>query len=638
MKRVAIPQRIKSGEYPRIQPEAVGEAEWPDFARKRLAVSMYIEGIAMKEIRLRTGIPSNEVNRLAERFCTLDEDGIYFAERALVKHSRVGVYERTKRIAEKRSEQQGGMAGALNMLLTEHDEVEFSIIELIETPGAVLSGAEDGLNSLVSKFYQAIEKAGVGRAEWPFNTKHKGRTSIRKYLKFLISKHAVQYIHAHGTGDAIAHLSTGSGHGRYIKAQRPLDCVQLDGHSIDAIFSLRVEMKPGVYQWIVMNRIWLLSMIDPCSKAVLAYKLVLRSEVSAADVREVIAQACIGRWQPRELVSDEYVYKPGAGLPSGVIEECCGVSFGVLFADSALSNLAKKVTMAARTDFGFQDCIGPVGHFEARAEIERSFKEVARRVHSLVSSTGSHPYEGRATDAEKKAVQYEVDLTLMEDAMDVALANYNVTPTEGLGYLSPLGYLAQVFRQDILIPRYTEDQMERLRADMTTSKATVRGGSESGRRPYIQLDRAHYTNEVLSGDFAFVGMELLIEIDYHDYRAVKAYLPTGGCIGYLRAQGFWGEFKHTPAVRRQVNSLIRSGEIKIDDDASPIQLLSDYYLKRGEPGVALSIAREAEEAEVDHAVSKGNREKRKQSDYYIRDMLEDDDFPQPGQALNQVRR
>lgn len=635
MKRTAIPQIIRQGEYPRVEPATVPPAQWPDFARKRLAVSLYIDGASMKEISLRTGMPSNEINRNAQRFCAVDEEGHYFGERALLTNARVVPYERRKPIGTKRSEQQGGLTGALNLLLSEHTEIEAAMIDLLRTPGAVLNDAKGGISFLVSKFYQMLEKAGVAPPSWPFNTKHKGRTSIRKYLKALRARYMVQYIHAHGDEAAVAHLATGTGHRRLIRAKRPFDCAQLDGHSIDAIFALRIEETPGFYQWVVIDRIWLLAMIEPFSKAVLAYKLVLRSEVSAADVREVIAQACLGKWCPRELVNKEYSYKPGAGLPSGVIEDCQGISFGVLFADSHLSNLAKKITTEARRDFGFQVCIGPAGHFEARAEIERSFLEVVRKVHLLQSSTGSHPHAGRAKDAERKAVEYEIDFTLMEDALDVMLANYNVTPSEGLGLFSPLGYLEQFFRQGVLVPRYVAEQQERLQADLTTCKANVRGGCDSGRRPYIQLDRVHYTSEILASDFGFVGMELFLEVDNHDYRAVKAFLATGECIGFLRAQGWWGEFKHTPAVRRKVNSLIRSGDLKIDEDKSPVQQLSDYFTQHGQAGVAFSICREAVAGAEENTPPRKRRPVRQ--DYFIQADSEYGELPTPGRALNRVK-
>jgi hypothetical protein len=635
MKRTAIPQAIRQGDYLRIEPATVSPAQWPDFARKRLAVSLYIDGASMKEIWLQTGLPSNEINRNVQRFCAMDEEGHFFGERALLANARVVPYERRKPIGAKRSEQQGGMTGALNLLLSEHTEIEVAMIDLLRTPGAVLTDAKGGMSFLVSKFYQMLEKAGVAPSSWPFNTKHKGRTSIRKYLKALRARFTVQFIHAHGDEAAVAHLATGTGHRRFIRAQRPFDCAQLDGHYIDAIFALRIEEAPGYYQWVVLDRIWLLTIIDAFSAAILAYKLVLRSEVSAVDVREVIAQACLGKWSPKELVNNAYPYKPGAGLPSGVIEDCQGIGFGAFFADAHLSNLAKKITTEARRDFGFQVCIGPVGHFEARAEIERSFLEVVRKIHLLLSSTGSHPHAARAKDAEQKAVEYEIDFTLMEEAMDVMLANYNVTPTEGLGLFSPLGYLAQFFRQGVLVPRYAAEQRERLQADLTACKATVRGSCDSGRRPYIQLDRVHYTNETLASDFGFVGMELCLEVDNHDYRAVKAFLPTGACIGFLRAQGWWGEFKHTPAVRRKVNSLIRSGDLKFDEDQSQVQQLSDYFTQHGQAGVAFSICREAG---ADETANTPPRKKRPvHLDYFIQIDNEYGELPTPGCALNRVK-
>lgn len=255
MKRVAIPQAIKLGAWRRVDPASIPAAQWPEFALKRQAVSMYIDGAAMKEIRLRTGIQSNEVNRLAQRFCSMDEEGSYLGERSLLKYSRTGLYVRRKPIGTKRTEQQGGLSGALNMLLSEHNEIEASMIEIIRTPGAVLEDSSGGISFLISKFYQALSKVGIDSDSWPFITKHKGRTTIRKYLKLLRDQYAISYIHAHGDQASIAHLATGTGHGRYIKAKRPFDFAQLDGHFIDAIFALRVEEAPGIYQWICLDRI-----------------------------------------------------------------------------------------------------------------------------------------------------------------------------------------------------------------------------------------------------------------------------------------------------------------------------------------------------------------------------------------------
>jgi hypothetical protein len=131
-------------------------------------------------------------------------------------------------------------------------------------------------------------------------------------------------------------------------------------------------------------------------------------------------------------------------------------------------------------------------------------------------------------------------------------------------------------------------------------------------------------------------MELLIEIDNRDYRAVKAYLATGGCLGFLLAQGFWGEFKHTPSVRRRVNSLICSGELQIDADKSPVQQLSDYFTQHGQAGVALSITREATTPEADNPRPQKNRPVR--PDYFIQADADYGELPTPGRVLNRGER
>ncbi|WP_448090318.1 hypothetical protein [Pseudomonas azerbaijanoccidentalis] len=594
MKRTSIPPAIRAGEWRRLDPACIEKGRVELFSRRKKAVELYIEGVQPREIKLRTNIKANELHRLLNRFLSVDENGQFYGELALRPGFHIKPYTRTCPISPKRSEQHGGMSGVLGALLLNHPEIEEFLMGIIRKKGQPFSATQDWQKYLIGKFYEALEWVELAPTKWPYNTKHKGRRTIRKFVRKLVDENMVRFVRAHGDAISNAHLYTGTGHPRLIRPKRPGDIVELDGHYLDAFFVIQVELMPGYFQEIVVRRIWLLTMIDAFSKAVLAFKLVFKSEISAADVRAVIAQACLKTWSPRDVSVVRTPYVPGAGFPSGVVPDWLGTTFSSLWVDSHLSNMASKITTIARQDFGYMHCLGPTQHFESRPSIERLFKEVARQVQMLPSTTGSNPRQGRAIDPETKAVKYHIDMVKFEVAMDVALANYCATPSEGIGFLTPIGVILQCLQGGALMPKIPSFQREKLQADLSTKTVTVRGSVMSGRRPYVQLDRVHYTNSVLNDSAQWIGKQLQVVVDEDDYRAVAAYLSSGECIGHLQAIGWWSEFKHTVATRRKVNSLVSAGELRFLHGTSPVQQISDYFISHGQALEAFKLAREAD--------------------------------------------
>lgn len=633
MRRVVIPESVRAGNWPRIMLASVPDKHWPVFCSRREAVTMYIEGRSMHAIKARTDISGGEVNRLVSRFVSLDEHGHCFGERALIPHARLKNYERTKPVGPKRSEQRGGMSGCLGQLLKVYPEIEEKLVEVLKDSAQRLDDKTNAMNFLIGRFMAILRSIAPDHKGWPYSTKHVGRTSIRRYITQLRNQHAITYTNAHGSPESQAHIVTGTGYKPYIESKRPFDIVELDGHFISAFFVLLVEEVDGLVKAVTMDRICLPAAIDQYSHALLAYKVVLQSEPCADDVREVIAQACLGAWVPRTLENQQFPYMAGAGFPSGVMEACRGVAFSVLSVDSHLSNIAAKITMQAREDFGYQHLLGPVKRFEARAKIERIFREVVRETALLPSTTGSHPHNGRAENAEEKAQTYQLDMKRFLDVLDVALANYNITSSEGTGMFSPLELLEQFTRQGAVLPYIAAERRERLKADLINRIATVRGSVSQGRRPYIILDRVRYTNAVLAANFELVSQKLCIEVDETDYRTVKAFLPNGEAIGSLCAAGWWGTFKHTPRVRRMVNSLIRNGKLRIDENSPAVAQICDYFIRQDQPNLAL-LVKQGEDPCRAAIPQPPAKVRRPVKDYYIQPDREYPGIPTPGQADN----
>ena len=250
--------------------------------------------------------------------------------------------------------------------------------------------------------------------------------------------------------------------------------------------------------------------------------------------------------------------------------------------DGALAHLSAAVHARARAALGFAINWGPVAHFERRPNVERTFNQIARTLFKrLPSTTGSNPHSGRADEAERKAVEHRIRAAEVEQLLDVEFAQHNATPSEGLSYLTPLEAI-----------RYFMDRPERfecrkrptgIAAEAGFSQyeaATVRGSRSAGRRPYIQVDRVHYTNEVLASSGHLIGARLLLEVDEDDMRQVKAYLPNGAELGVLKAHGKWGLIKHSRRTRKAINSLITKRLITVTGFDDPMQLYMQYLATR----------------------------------------------------------
>ena len=98
----------------------------------------------------------------------------------------------------------------------------------------------------------------------------------------------------------------------------------------------------------------------------------------------------------------------------------------------------------------------------------------------------------------------------------------------------------------------------------------VRGSIEKGyiRRPYVQIDKVHYTNSVLSNRFDLLGARVIIHIkEEEDMRYAECYLQNGEHIGTLEVTSRgWRATKHTRSVRRAINAAIEKGDVDSNSD------------------------------------------------------------------------
>lgn len=542
------------------------------------AVSMYLNNIPTNEIFRLTGIRRNHLPSMSQRCLTLSSDGQILGFRALLPYTHVKTYERETEVMTKLPQQQGGHTGALGATLSRFPDIESELVALIkkEARGRQIHEHKIRATTLHQIFLDCLREKGVTQKDWPFNTTHLGIRSIRRYMRTLLDAHFDRSVHTREEKSAKAHLAVGRGVEPLINFEEPFDAVELDAYSINAFFSVVFSTPEGAEINVLLDRLWLIALIDRVSTAVLAYTVVYSSEVSADDVIRVIRNAVSKKWQPMDLTVTGLSYPEQGGLPSGVIPECFGAVWGCILLDGALAHLAKAVRETARKALGFSINWGPVCHFERRPNVERLFKSLSDNVFQrFPSTTGSNPGKGRADKAEENAVRYNIRAKEVEELIDVYFAQFNATPTEGLSSLSPLEFIrhfTDAKNKHFLVRHLPRSVMAANSPISCMKECIVRGGRKEGRRPYVEIDRVRYTSYLLGETAALVGEKIVVEIDDEDMRQVRAFLPNGAELGFLKAMGRWSITKHSRKTRIAINRLLNRKQLVLSEFDDPVQV------------------------------------------------------------------
>lgn len=560
---------------------SVLDVEFEDEQREQFraqveAMHLYFAWVPVAQIEAQTGVHQTWLPKLARRCLEIASDGRIQGFRACIPFSRTKDYCRVSKLPHNPPGVPSGMAGALGVILRRFPAIEQQLILYIKNEAKHMAVPEYKLRpcDLHRIFLRCLTDNGVGPDEWPFTTQYRGLRSIQAFMKKTLDRHFARSTMARGDSAARAHLNVGRGVAPLLSFDEPFDAVEIDTYKIEAHLTVAFETPEGLETDLRLDRLNLIAVVDRFSSAVLAYTVVYRPEISADDILKVIRSAACGSWAPMELSIPGLSYPEGAGLPSGVIDGAQGALWSATMFDGALAHLSSAVHARARAALGFAINWGPVAHFERRPNVERTFNQIGRSLFKrLPSTTGSHPRNGRADDAERKAVEHHIRAADVEQLLDVEFAQHNATPTEGLSNLTPL----QAIRYFLDRPERFESR--RRPAGMSAEAgfgqyepATVRGNRSTGRRPYVQVDRVHYTNEVLATSGHLIGARLLLEVDEDDMRQVKAFLPNGGELGVLKAHGKWGLTKHSRRTRKAINSLITKRLITVSTFDDPLQV------------------------------------------------------------------
>lgn len=556
---------VDTTRWPTVDPNSLSEKDKDLYFSRVEAIHAYINS----EKALSNEISSREVCRLLKRCIKQHPDGKVYGFRALIPQFRVTEYSRKAPLIND-SEEGGGLAGAFGALLFQYPELK----DLIEREVLKKGRRNDVFESKVS--IKALHKKVLDRCKelglaltnaYPFNTNMRGYVSLANYVKQVEKNNPASAIKANKSLEAGKTTKTSDGSERPIT--KAFERVECDAHHIDAIFCILIPSPFGDVIAKVIRRLWVVVVEETISRAVLGYSLSLRKECNASDVLEAIKMS-LSTWTPKRLTIPGLTYHDGAGFPSSHDQRLRGVLWNELSVDSALANTCERVHSKLRLVSNGQSAPVVLNRHipNDRPFIERFFQTLERHgFHRLPNTTGTGINDPAKKHPEAAAIKYQLQIEHLEELLDVMVANYNSTPHTSIGQRTPLEYLQYLTDTQELSyanPHEVESLLSMAR------KVPVKGGIDSGRRPYINFIGSTYTSDSLRNSYGLCGKSITIEADIKDLRTLRAYAESGAEIGILKAAPPWNLRPHSLELRRTIIALKEKKLIHYTKSSDPI--------------------------------------------------------------------
>lgn len=116
---------------------------------------------------------------------------------------------------------------------------------------------------------------------------------MQRYLNRLGYIHFGKAVSRFGQDAETKARHTGEGEQNHPSTLLPYQKVQFDAHRIDGFFCVDIQTPEGDLVTKILERFWILTLIDVATRNILGYSISLSKEISASDVMQCVRNAVL---------------------------------------------------------------------------------------------------------------------------------------------------------------------------------------------------------------------------------------------------------------------------------------------------------------------------------------------------------
>lgn len=279
MRRMEVPEQLADpSRWPGVDPSALDADARDLFLRREQAIRQYVAGGSPAHIERQFGIHPSSVRRLLARCLAPHPDGRIQGLRGLLPNARVTRYRRTAPARTLKA--RAGMSGAIGQLFERLPQLP-RILERELASGSLGISANNrlyGLTAAHSRVLAACREAGLGADDYPFNQESAGYRSLAAWIRLRLQSRMPLSIRR-GVEDA------------WQASARPYGAVELDGHRLDVRVRVRFSDSSGIPIDLETERLFVITVIDVCTRVVLGWQLVAAPQYDHTDVLATLQDA-----------------------------------------------------------------------------------------------------------------------------------------------------------------------------------------------------------------------------------------------------------------------------------------------------------------------------------------------------------
>lgn len=326
---------------------------------------------------------------------------------------------------------------------------------------------------------------------------------------------------------------------------------EFDAHQIDVECKISIDMPNGARVTRKVSRLWLLIEIETESRAVRGWLLCVGQSYDNLDVALCLSKS-MEPWAPRDLTIPDLFYAPGAGMPVYQAATPIVTRSAAVALDNFLAHSAHALEAAFCRARGGVMIFGKSHTPRSRPIVEQFFSRLERGALRKIPG-GFEPAkrlgENKIRISNFSPDAHPIQMHLLEELLDVIIANYNATPHSALGQMTPLAYLTN--RKESAFA-FAPETCGLDAADMASTIVSlpVKGNKDNGELPHVTYLYADYRSPSLNDKWGLIGTRILARVNRRDLRSIVLLQSATVPFGVATARAPWSRAPHDERTRR----------------------------------------------------------------------------------------